>query len=89
MNKAFESNATATTLENRDSEIISYEAPSIQYEQIKLNYNFKQYFETSLISQNFFKKKLKKKTSYQKSYKLYIGAQDYNIDFRGANRQFS
>lgn len=57
MNKAFESNATATTLGNRDSEIISYEAPSVQYEQIRLNDNFKQYFETSLISQNFFKKK--------------------------------
>ena len=61
MNKAFESNATATTLGNRDSEIISYEAPSVQYEQIRLNDNFKQYFETSLISQNFFKKKFKKK----------------------------
>lgn len=71
MNKAFESDATATTVGNRDSKIISYEAPSIQYEQIRLNDNFKQYFETSLISQNFFKKKFKKKL-HTKSLTNYI-----------------
>ena len=68
-----------------DNQIALLKAPYIQYEQLTLATNFRQYLETIL----FFSKVLRmgiQKTPYQKT--LQTGLQDFTVDFQGANRQF-
>ena len=59
----------------------------IQYEQLTLDTNFRQYLETILFSAKVLRIVVQK-TAYQKTNKLQAGSQDFMVDFQGANRQF-
>lgn len=52
--------------------------PYIQYEHIRLDDNFRQYFEASLISLNVSRTGIQG-TPHQKSYELHTGTQNYNV----------
>ena len=79
---------TATAgLPSPDAQINFTKAPFIQYEQLLLDKNFRQYLETIVVS----KKTLHmgaEKTPIQKIYEINIAKESRNIDFLGANRQF-
>ena len=62
-----------------DAKIIFTKAPFVQYEQILLDKNFRQYLETIMGAQ---------KTPIQKTYEINVGQDSLDIDFLGANRQF-
>ena len=69
-----------------DAKITFTKAPFIQYEQLLLDKNFRQYLETM-----FFKKILRmgtQKSPIQKTYQINVGADSIEIDFLGSNRQF-
>ena len=70
-----------------DVQIVLLKAPMIQYEQLTLDTNFRQYLETMLFSAKVLRMGVQK-TPYQKSYELQEGSQDFTVDFQGANRQF-
>ena len=59
----------------------------VQYEQMTLNTNFRQYLETILYSARTVRMGVQK-TPYQKTYKLQARSQDFTVDFHRANRQF-
>ena len=52
-----------------DAQIIFLKAPFIQYEQILLSKNFKQYLETIMLSSKVLRMGIQK-TPYQKTYEL-------------------
>ena len=70
-----------------DVQIVLLKAPMIQYEQLTLDTNFRQYLETMLFSAKVLRMGVQK-TPYQKSYELQAGSQVFTVDFQGANRQF-
>ena len=70
-----------------DIQIVLLKAPMIQYEQLTLDTNFRQYLETILFSAKVLRMGVQK-TLYQKTCKLQTGSQDFTVDFQGANRQF-
>ena len=80
----FELNPTPPT---PDVQIVLLKAPMIQYEQLTLDTNFRQYLETILFSAKVLRMGVQK-TPYQKTYELQVGSQDFTVDFQGANRQF-
>ena len=91
MNKLFESRTVLTSTKNTsptaDAQIIFTRAPFIQYEQILLDKNFRQYLETIMVS----KKTLRmgtRKTPTQKTYEISKGQDSLNVEFLGSNRQF-
>ena len=59
INKLFESNSKVAATASPDRIVIRHEALHIQYEQIKLDDKFRQYFETSLISEKIFRTGIK------------------------------
>ena len=59
----------------------------IQYEQLNLSTNFRQYLETISFSARGLRMGVQK-TPYQKTYELHVGSQEFTADFQGANRQF-
>ena len=88
MNKLFKSNAKkANQPADVDTEVIFHSALYIQYEETKLNDNYRADLETTVTSEYALKSGTKK-TRYQKSYELNIGVQLFTVDFRGANKQF-
>ena len=70
-----------------DVEIVLLKAPMIQYKQLTLDTNFRQYLETILFSAKVLRMRVQK-TLYQKTYELLAGSQEFSVDFQGANRQF-
>ena len=82
--KLFESNVSVAA---PDAKIRQHDAPFIQFEQIRLLDNLRQYLETSLHSKKVCRMGVKK-TLLQKSYELPVGVQSYTIDFVAANRQY-
>ena len=70
-----------------DVQIVLLKAPMIQYEQLTLDTNFRQYLETILYSAKVLRMGVQK-TQHQKNYELQAGSQDIMVDFQGANRQF-
>ena len=60
--------------------------PYIQYEQVRLNGNFRQYLETGTIVKNVLRMGIQK-TPYQKSYELAVLTQSYTVEFIAAIRQ--
>ena len=72
MNKLSELNAKVIVAGDPEAKIICYEAPHIQYEQIRHDDTFRQYLETALISEKIFRTGIKK-TAYQKSYEANTG----------------
>ena len=70
-----------------DVQIVLLKAPMIQYEQVTLDSNFRQYLETILFSAKVLRMGVQK-TPYQKTYELQAGSQDFTVDFQGANLEF-
>ena len=70
---------SGTAIPAPDAKIIFTKAPFVQYEQILLDKNFRQYLETIMGAQ---------KTPIQKTYEINVGQDSLDIDFLGANRQF-
>ena len=71
-----------------DVQIVLLKALMIQYEQLRLDTNFRQYLETILFSAKVLRMGVQK-TPYQKTYELQEGSLDFNVDFQGANRQLA
>ena len=69
-----------------DAKIIFTKAPFIQYEQILLDKNFRQYLETMMLSKKILRMGTQK-TPLQKTYKVNVGQDSINIEFLKANRQ--
>ena len=63
-----------------DAKIIFTEQPYVQYEQFKLNNNFKQYIKTIMTWSKLLRIRIQK-TPLQKMYEMAIGAQSFNKDF--------
>ena len=90
MKKLFESRkvlATGSAIPAPDAKIIFTKAPYIQYEQILLDKNFRQYLETIMVSKKIIRMGTQK-TPLQKTYEINVGQDSIDIDFLGANRQF-
>ena len=91
MKKCLESrellNSTAA-IPSPDAKIIFAKAPFIQYEQLLLDKNFRQYLKTIMV----YKKILRmgaQKTPIHRTYKINIGTASIDIEFLGSNRQFN
>ena len=69
------------------AQIVFVRAPYLQYEQILLTKNFRQYLETIMLSSKVLKMGIQK-TSYQKTYRLHAGSQEFTVDFKACQRQF-
>ena len=90
MKRLFESRkvlASTATIPKPDAKIIFTKAPFIQYEQLLLYKNFRQYLETIMVSKNILRMGAQK-TPIQKKYEINVGQDSLNIDFLGLNRQF-
>ena len=90
MKRLFESRNFLTlgaALTTPKSKIIFTKAPYIQYEQILLVKNFRQYLETIIISKKILRMGAQK-TSIQKICKINVGQDSLDINFLGAKRQF-
>ena len=70
-----------------DAKVIFTKAPYIQYEQILLDKNFRQYLETIMVSQKILRMGTQK-TPLQKTCGIYVGQDSLDIGFLGSNRQF-
>ena len=82
MKRLFESQkllASGSTIPTPNVKIIFAKAAFIQYKQILLDKNFRQYLETLMVTQ---------KTPLQKTYEISTGQDSIDIEFLGANRQF-
>ena len=88
MERLFESKKQVTTIGTPDVQIVFLRVLYFQYEQIPLTKNFRQYLETSILSSRFLRMGIQK-ISYQKTYKLQRGSQEFTIDFKGSYRQFN
>ena len=88
MKKLFESRKVQPSgIAISDAKIIFTKAPFIQYEQILLDKNFRQYLETIMVSKKILRMGTKK-TPIQKTYKINVSQDSLDIDFSGVNRQF-
>ena len=87
MTKLFESKKKVTTVGAPDAKLIFAKALFIQYEQILLDKNFRQYLETIMVSKKILRMGVQK-TLIQKTYEIGLGSDLINIDFSGFNRQF-
>ena len=79
--------AAGTAIPAPDAKIIFTKAPFIQYEQILLDKNFRQYLETIMVSKTILRMGTQK-TLTQKIYEINFGQDSLDIDFLRANRQF-
>ena len=70
-----------------DAKVIFTKAPYIQYEQILLDKNFRQYLETIMVSQKILRMGTQK-TPLQKTCGINVGQDSLDIGFLGSNRQF-
>ena len=70
-----------------ESYFVLLKAPYLQYEQIVLAKNFRQYLESTLFSAKVLRMGVQK-TPYQKTWELQTGTQDFTVDFIGAKRKF-
>ena len=90
MKKLFESRKVqtlGTAISAADAKIIFTKAPFIQYKQILLDKNFRQYLEMIMISKKILRMGTQK-TLIQITYEINVGQDSLDIDFLGANRQF-
>ena len=70
----------------QNAKIIFAKARFIQYEQILLDKNFRQYLETIMVSKKILRMGAQR-THIQKTYDINTGQDSLNIEFLGANRQ--
>ena len=90
MKKLFESRkvlAAGTPFPVPDPKIIFTKAPFIQYGQILLDKNFRQYLETIMVSKKILRMG-SPKISIQKTYEINVGQDSLDIDLLRANKQF-
>ena len=78
---------STATIPAPDAKIIFIKAPSIQYEQILFDKNFRQYLETIIVSKKILRIGVQK-TPIQKTYEINVGQDSLDIDFLGLQRQF-
>ena len=69
-----------------DAQIVFVRVPYLQYIQILLTKNFRQYFETVMLSSKVLRMGIEK-TPDQKTYELQAGSQEFTVDFKGCDRQ--
>ena len=79
--------AAGTGISTPDVQIIFTKAPYIQYEQILLDKNFRQYLETIMVSKKILRKGTQK-TPMQKTYEINTGQDFIDEELLGANKQF-
>ena len=79
--------AFTAAIPSPDVKIIFSKAPFIQYEQLLLDKNFRQYLETIMVSKKILRMGAQKKP-IQKTYEINVGQDSLNIDFLDSNRQF-
>ena len=84
--KANQANDTLPT--SVDAKIILTATPYLLFEQLKLDDNYCVYLEGLVISNKVLRTEIKK-TPYQKTYKLIVGAQSRTITFESSSKQFS
>ena len=70
-----------------DAKIILTATPDLIFEQFKLDDNYRAYLEWIIISNKFLRTGIKK-TPYQKTYELIVGAQSRAITFELSNKHF-
>ena len=70
-----------------DAQNVFTKAPFIQYGQILLDTNFRQYLETIMVSKKILRMGAQK-TPLQKTYEISVGQASLNAEFSGSNRQF-
>ena len=87
MKQVFESKKNVNAIGAPDAQIVFVRVPYLQYEQILLTKNFRQYLETIMLSSKVLRIGIQK-TPYQKTYELKAGSQEITVDFKGGNRQF-
>ena len=84
MNKLFETNVNdANPPLTVDADIISTSAPYLQYEQIKLDPNFRACLESTLTANSFLR------TGIKKTFEINVSSQSRVVEFMGASKQFS
>ena len=87
MKQLFESKKKVNAIDAPDAQIVLVRAPYLQYEQILLTKNFRQYLEAIMLSSKVLRMRIQK-TPHQKMYKLQAGSQEFTVDFKGCDRQF-
>ena len=70
-----------------DAKIILTKTPFVQYDQILLDKNFRQYLETIMVSKNFLRMGTQK-PPLKKTYEINFGQDSIDIGFLGVRRQF-
>ena len=70
-----------------DVQILFARVAFIQYSQILLTKNLRQYLETIMLSSKVLCMGIQK-TPYQKTYKLQVGSQNFEVDLKGWGKQF-
>ena len=85
MKSFFESKKNVTTIGTPDAKIIFTKASYIQYEQILLYKNFRQYIERIMVSKKILTMGIQKTA---KTYEISIGSGSLTVEFYGSNRQF-
>ena len=89
MNKPFESNARVDAIPaTPDAQVIYHDTPYISYQQISLDENFQAYFNATLRSKKALRTGVQF-SPYQQSFEVNVGTQTINVNFQGANRQFT
>ena len=78
--------AAGSAIPSPDAKIIFAKAPFIQYEQLLLDKNFRQYLETRMVSKKILRMGAQK-IPIQKTCEINVGKDSINIDFLGSNRQ--
>ena len=87
MKKLFESNRQLNSAVALDAKIAFHDALYIQYEQFWLDDNYRQYLETTIVSEKLLRMGIQKAV-LQNSYEMPDGAQNFTVELRVANRQF-
>ena len=87
MKQLFESKKKVNNIGTPDAQIVFARAPYLQYGQILLTKNFRQYLETSMLSSKVLRMGIPK-TPNQKTYKLHVESQEFTVDFKGCDKQF-
>ena len=85
MNKLFESKKLlppGVPVPNADAEIIFTKAQFLQYEQILLDKNFRQYLETIMVSKKILRMGAQR-TPLQNTYERNVGQDSLDIEFLG------
>ena len=87
MKQFFESKKMVTAIGAPDAQIFFVRVPYLQYEQILLTKNFRQYLETIMLSSKVLRMGMQK-TPYQKTYELQARSQEFTVALRVCSKLF-